>query len=266
MTAVLVLEQKLTHSAKYSPETLDVCAMVLAAEKAARGHRLTVLDTFAGTGQKLMAHPMFPDHDFVGVELQEAWAAVSPWVRQGNAKALPFDDASIDVVCTDPVWPNRMRDSYKRRDRCKPCNAEGQVVNADTGEMVTCPKCSGAGARLQKRYTYQFAYQETVGDINAKLDPDNVGAIKGRRYWEESEQHVAEWFRVLKPGGLACIVMGDSIEKGKSNEAVRSWRAMMTFAGFAAQTVINASIKHIGHGENRDDRLDAAVIVMRKPA
>lgn len=266
MTAVLVLEQKLTHSAKYSPETLDVCAMVLAAEKAARGHRLTVLDTFAGTGQKLMAHPMFPDHDFVGVELQEAWAAVSPWVRQGNAKALPFDDASIDVVCTDPVWPNRMRDSYKRRDRCKPCNAEGQVVNADTGEMVTCPKCSGAGARLQKRYTYQFAYQETVGDINAKLDPDNVGAIKGRRYWEESEQHVAEWFRVLKPGGLACIVMGDSIERGKSNEAVRSWRAMMTFAGFVEQTVLNASIKHIGHGENREKRLDAAVIVMRKPA
>lgn len=199
------------HPATYSKEILPYIDAAVA-DLAARGETLfgppRILDVFAGTGVKFHAIAEAHGVDSVGIELEPEWSANHPRNIVGNATALPFDDASIDLVFTSPCYGNRMADDHDAKDPCKACDGTGwDDETAPTG--VDCKACKGSGFSRRNTYKHRLGRALSAGTAA------NLRYVAGRRGDKYRRLHVAAWaevHRVLHPYGRFGLNVSNYLE------------------------------------------------------
>lgn len=128
-------------------------------------------------------------HDAVRRELGLTYH--NPEIREGDARALPLDDDSIDGIITSP--PYSLALNYLRNDQHA---LEAMGLSLDEME----PDFIGVRGRgMEERFSL---------------------------YDEDMRDSVREMVRVLKPGGKCAIIIGDKVYKGEevpTSETVQRW-------------------------------------------
>ena len=168
------------HPATYSKGMIALFAELLQAIPL--GSR--VLDPFAGVGT---IHELVIDgYDTVGVELEPEWAKQHPRTVVGDARNLPFGDASFQAAVTSPTYGNRMADNI-----------------------------------LRDKWTRR-TYAQMLG---RRLSHGNSGSMQwGWKYRQLHQEAWLEVRRVLEPGGLFILNLRDHIRRGQLMP-VTGWHA-----------------------------------------
>jgi adenine-specific DNA methylase len=128
-------------------------------------------------------------------------------IAVGDARNLPLDPATIDVVITSPPYLNAI--DYQRMTKFS-LVWMGYSVD-DLREIRASnvgTEFSGAEAELTEAQADAF---RAMGNTRV-LSERSVRMLK--RYIRDMDSTVAELARVLKPGGRALIVIGDSTIRG----------------------------------------------------
>lgn len=99
-----------------------------------------ILDPFAGTGRIHLLDR--PGRRTIGVEIEPEWAAMHPRTIVGDALHLPFADGSFDVICTSPVYGNRLSDHHNRHTLGRPLHPQnsGQLQWGKPYVTFTAPR------------------------------------------------------------------------------------------------------------------------------
>ena len=239
------------HPARFSPEVLAALQDIVDAERARMPVDLNtrrrmppaVLDPFAGVGRI---------HDLdrcitVGVELEPEWAACRAGTIVGDATRLaPLWTGTFDVVCTSPVYPNRMTDHHDNRDLHKACKGAG------------CRGCKTTGVSPRKNY------RASLG----RMPSEGSAAVMGwgPAYRNLHRAAVGEMARVVKPGGLVVVNMSDHVKGDETVPVVLWWRWALEDAGLKVRRVVPVDTRRFRNGANRDVRAGNEVIIQsRKP-
>jgi DNA modification methylase len=128
-------------------------------------------------------------------------------IQAGDARNLPIEDASVDVVITSPPYLNAI--DYLRGHKFSlawmgyPMTGLREVRATNIGTEVS------AGAKLDDPVI--TAAMDQMGKI------DQLSARERRqlaRYLTDMRGVLGEIRRVLKPGGAAVVVMGDTTRRG----------------------------------------------------
>jgi tRNA G10 N-methylase Trm11 len=191
-----------------------------------------VLDPFAGTGRIHRIADAIGARS-VGVELEWEWAAMHPRTIQGNARWLPFADATFDAVATSPVYGNRMSDHHVARDSSK-----------------------------------RNTYTHTLG---RQLHLDNAGRMHwaiGRRGFPYRNLHAAAWaeaVRVLKPGGPLILNVSDFLVKDERQEVCLWHLATLQGLGLYLSDQASVPTRRQRQGANGANRVETEqVYLLRK--
>lgn len=246
------------HPAKFSPGVLDALRRRLDAESVRLGRLPRVLDTFAGTGR---IHDLDGSSGFTtGVELEPEWAAQRAGTIVGDARSLPFGADSFDVVATSPCYGNRMADTYAGGGTCRRCAGTGSVEVGERGErpVSICPRCDGAGVDVSTRHTYTIALGRPLADGNA-------GAMQwGDAYRDLHRAAIAEWRRVLRPGGLALVNMSNHVRAKREVPVVEWWVEALGTSGFGVVALDPIETPRLGHGQNHDARVSGERLIVAR--
>lgn len=183
------------HPAPFSPQVLEAIEQMLA------GFSGSVLDPFAGIGG---VHELArPERQTFGVEIEPEWASQHPGNICADARYLPFPDGAMDAIVTSPAYGNRMADHHDAQERCRPCEATGEV------DSKPCKACGGVGRREHTRITYRHR-------LGRPLTDGNSGAMQwGKAYRELHAEVWQECVRVLRPEGKFVLNISDHVRKGK---------------------------------------------------
>lgn len=175
------------HPAKFSRAILEVVGKLMWAVWAVdeRAHRVRVIDPMAGVGG--LASLALPGVDVYLNELEPEWAGQCwDWrpaaVTVGDARTLPYPDGYFHGLITSPPYANRMGDHANWRD-----------------DSV--------------RNTYK-------SKLGVALHPDNLGRMQwvgttGDQFRRLMTEAMAEYFRVLMPGGVFMLNVSDHIRRGQ---------------------------------------------------
>ena len=136
-------------------------------------------------------------------------------VRHGDARSLPVDSASIDMIITSPPYLNAI--DYLRGHKFS------LVWMGHTISEIRALRSRNIGSEVSKETTSNRAIQqamESMADLQM-LDNRRLGMI--RRYVSDMNKVMNECARVLKSKGRAIFVVGDSAVRGvfvKNSEAL----------------------------------------------
>jgi len=218
-----------SHPARFSKGILQTVAPLLETEARNLEGHLSVLDPFAGVGgiHTLARDGCRPEGAIlgdgisirtVGVELEPEWAAQHPRTLVGDARALPFTDATFDTVVTSPTYGNRMADHHNAKDGSK-----------------------------------RVTYRHTLG---RPLTPGNSGAMQwGERYRQLHRRAWEEVQRVLVPKGLFLLNVSNHIRQGEEVPVVQWHMDMLAGMGLALVSDTRVPTARMRFGENRARRL-----------
>ena len=215
-----------SHPARYSAAILERFEKVIDEVCNVGTDRIKVLDPFAGTG---LIHQL--PYDTTGVELEPEWGKVVPGkVVIGDARSMPFDDATFDVVATSPTYGNRLADKHEAAD-----------------------------PERRRSYTH---------DLGRPLTEGNTGGLQwGHEYQRE---HVAIWTevcRVMKSGAWLLLNIKDHIRNGEQQPVSHWHTAALVELGFKFWPNYSAGVttQHLRQGSNAEQRAgQELVLVFRK--
>lgn len=141
--------------------------------------------------------------------------APSADIRHGDARALPIESASVDMVITSPPYLNAI--DYLRGHKLS------LVWMGKNISEIRAIRSGNIGTEVSKESTSNEAIQEAMKamvDLES-LDNRRIGMV--RRYVEDMGNVMKECTRVLKRQGCAVFVVGDSAIRGvfiKNSEAL----------------------------------------------
>jgi hypothetical protein len=147
-------------------------------------------------------------------------ATAAPKVRQGDARALPLPDGSIDIVITSPPYLNGI--DYQRATKFTlvwmgyPVSEMRKVRAENIG--------TEAGGKFEGETDAQRAALEATASVR-RLSERTTNIL--RRYIRDMDTTLHEITRVLRKNGRAVIVIGDSTVLGTY---VRNSRALLVLA------------------------------------
>jgi SAM-dependent methyltransferase len=141
--------------------------------------------------------------------------APSADIRHGDARALPVESASVDMVITSPPYLNAI--DYLRGHKLS------LVWMGQNISEIRAIRSGNIGTEVSKESTSNEAIQEAMKamvDLES-LDNRHLGMV--RRYVWDMGKVMEECARVLKRKGRAVFVVGDSAIRGvfiKNSEAL----------------------------------------------
>lgn len=255
------------HPATWSAPVLEALGPIVASFArsigATEAHPCDLLDPFAGTGgiHALADDPVIRTF---GIELEPEWAANDPRTMVGDAAALPpecFADR-FDVVATSPCFGNRMADHHEAADPCKTCRGRGLIGEA-LEDRVECPTCKGRGLSLRNTYRHVLGRPLTEGSA--------AGMQWGMDYREFHTRVIAEWERVLRPGGIAVVNMKNHLRTRRRGEPIEQrvvewWANTMICRTWGLLEVRRVRSAGNRNGANGGARVESeALLIMRRP-
>jgi len=125
---------------------------------------------------------------------------------EGNIANLPF----VDAVITSPPYEHQLHDSHEERVNWK-------------------------GAEIDKSKNLPVGYSP---------NPDNIGNMRKETYLEAMLRVYAEMFKVLKPNGLAIVVVKPFIRNKKVVDLPYHTFLLMSHAGFKLEKLYKLRLKN----------------------
>jgi DNA modification methylase len=141
--------------------------------------------------------------------------APSPDIRHGDARALPVESASVDMVITSPPYLNAI--DYLRGHKLS------LVWMGHSISDIRALRSGNIGTEVSKESPSNEAIQETMKAMVHLESLDNRHQGMVRRYIWDMDKVMEECARVLKREGRAVFVVGDSAICGvfiKNSEAL----------------------------------------------
>lgn len=124
-------------------------------------------------------------------------AGNEPEVVLGDARALPYESESCDIVVTSPPYLNNI-------DYSKIYGLELSLLTLDAGSTKTTRARSLSSFIKKDAEANEGGIPEEVGDIGIQIPV--VGA-----YFADMEKSIIEMKRVLKPRGSAYVIVSNSV-------------------------------------------------------
>jgi len=136
-------------------------------------------------------------------------------IRQGDARALPVESASVDMVITSPPYLNAI--DYLRGHKLS------LVWMGDSISEIRALRSSNIGTEVSTHSVSNEAVYKAMRSMAhfESLDGRHRGIV--RRYVGDMQEVMKECARVLKSKGRAVFVVGDSAIRGvfvKNSEAL----------------------------------------------
>jgi hypothetical protein len=129
-----------------------------------------------------------------------------PTFHEGDARNLPLDDASIDLVLTSPPYLNAI--DYMR------CSKFSLVWMGYRIERLRQLRSESIGSEAGSRVEVDAIVQDIVGAIRMSPKLSQRDAAIFSRYVGDMQQSVREAARVLATGGRAVYVVGENTVRG----------------------------------------------------
>jgi len=170
-----------------------------------------VVDPFGGVGSLALLGPRWRvlcgdlEPEWIG----QAWKYGATGLRW-DATRLPLASGSVPAVITSPAYGNRLADAYE---------------------------FDGSKASDSVRRSYRGHLQR---DLSAG---SGAGLQWGPEYRDLHRRSLAEFRRVLAPGGLLVINMKDHPRNGAIQKVCDWWAAAMADAGFRVSERIKVALK-----------------------
>jgi SAM-dependent methyltransferase len=144
----------------------------------------------------------------------------TPDIRQGDARSLPLEDETVDIVITSPPYVNGI--DYQRTTKFSLVwfgHSVGELRKVRGGNIGT----EAAGRLPEPTRTHQSALH-AMGTVS-RLPGRTLNIL--RRYLTDMEAALREIARVLRDDGRAVVVIGDSTIR---DTYVRNSRALQVLA------------------------------------
>ena len=127
-------------------------------------------------------------------------------VQEGDARHLPIDDASINLVLTSPPYLNAI--DYIR------CSKFSLVWMGHSIEELRRRRSTSVGTEVGLHASNNFEVQEVLSDLD--LRPKLPGRYERilMRYVDDMRRVIGEIERVLAGGGKAVFVVGENTLRG----------------------------------------------------
>lgn len=126
-------------------------------------------------------------------------------LKRGDARALPLDDGTVDVVITSPPYLNAI--DYLRGHRMS------LVWMRHALENLRLIRSVSVGSEVSGRSVDDASLNSVLAAMGgANLEGRSRGILLG--YLQDMRGVVSEIARVLKPGGRAVVVVGDCAIRG----------------------------------------------------
>lgn len=240
------------HPARYSQSIIDCFAEILLGRWPDWFGRPLLWDPYAGTGERLAELAERTGFYYGGTEIEQ-WCIVAPHIHQGDAtvwetyppaRHAEYANGGWLVICS-PVYPNGMADAHLARDG-------------------------------SPRKNYRKAKAEATGDEEAKLHPNNMGALgyrgtkrpeeggksaKRAEYWRIAQESVRWW----GTAELVLVNVSDFIYTRNGEERVEplvaDWKELLSLYGWTAQIDHLVPTPRMRHGENAEKRVAHEVII-----
>ncbi len=168
--------------------------------------------------------------------------------KMGDARELPFDDESFDMIITSPPYLNKIEYT-----RVYSIEMELFFPYIQVRNMIN--SAIGADVRVTPR---------DISDLGTYLSPDDPEIAF--KYLKDMKQSISEMHRVLKPGGTAIIVVGNGCLPNKVVETDSILADMGEKTGFKLSDIWVANQRWCTR--NRTQKVGLAresVVVLEKP-
>jgi DNA modification methylase len=155
-------------------------------------------------------------------------------VRRGDARVLPWPDASVHLVATSPPYVT----SYEYADL-------HQLTSLWLGELadLAASKDQFIGSAAARGRSDEEPHSPLARQIAADLEPKSAAkASEARQYFRDMEEVFAECLRVLRPGGVLANVIGNTTLEGVEILNAEVHAELKSHLGFEAVDVIKRII------------------------
>jgi len=133
---------------------------------------------------------------------------LKPYVAIGNAQRIPVSSSSVDLIVTSPPYASNAID-YMRAHKFS------LVWFGYTIAELTTHRRQYIGAEGTKDVLLHNLPPNTMDIIERLSLKDRKKGLVLHRYYSEMKNVLSEMFRVLKPGGIAVFVVGNSNIRGQ---------------------------------------------------
>ncbi len=143
----------------------------------------------------------------------------------GNAEAIPLRDASVDLIVTSPPYASNAID-YMRAHKFSLVWLEHSITALGEKRKAYVGGEAITGFCFEELPEYVAQVVATIAALDEK---------KGQvlyRYYSEMRRVLQQMFRVLKPGKVAILVVGNSVMRGRDTETQNCLAAIGRQIGF----------------------------------
>ncbi|MBI2851459.1 MAG: site-specific DNA-methyltransferase [Chloroflexi bacterium] len=151
--------------------------------------------------------------------------SLAPKIELGNAKSLPLDNESVDLIVTSPPYPSNAID-YMRAHKFSLVWLGYNIDDLSQKRQ----RYIGSDATNSTTLLELPDYSESV--VQKVMGEDVNKGRSLRRYYSEMTEVLIEMFRVLKPGKTAVIVVGNSKIKGVDSDTAACLKEIGQKIGF----------------------------------
>lgn len=155
-------------------------------------------------------------------------------VRCHDARQLPFPDNSTDIQITSPPYVT----SYEYADLHQLTALWLHYVH-DLRDF----RQKFIGTSRPTNHRPYHGHSEIAEEILAQMEKADAGLVPSiRRFFSDMSECFSESYRILKPGGRACYVIGNTQLKGVAVRNAEVFVELMQEAGFILERVIKRQI------------------------
>ncbi|MGQ9893784.1 MAG: DNA methyltransferase, partial [Roseiflexus sp.] len=133
---------------------------------------------------------------------------LTPQVSSGDAQNIPLDSSCVDLIVTSPPYASNAID-YMRAHKFS------LVWFGYSIDDLTKQRKRYIGSEGTRDIRLKNLPSNTMGVIERLSSSDRKKGQDLHRYYSEMNSVISEVFRVLKPGGTAIFVVGDSKIRGQ---------------------------------------------------
>jgi len=161
---------------------------------------------------------------------KDAHGAAKAMVRRADARRLPLPNSSVDLVTTSPPYLNAI--DYLRGHRLS------LVWMGYSVKQIRGIRSASVGTESSKNPTYREAYVEAALEQMGKVQqlPNRLQRMLGQ-YMADMNMVLGELHRVLRSGGRAVLVVGDSYLRGVYVQNSRAIAYLGSRSGFRLQSM-----------------------------
>lgn len=202
-----------------------------------------VLETFLSH----IRHMMTKNSEFYELLKESGNLTTQATMRlRDSTKRFPLNSQSIDLIITSPPYVT----SYEYADlhqlillwlgddsmRYSRWNKYAQEYQTFRGKFV--------GTKLAEHNNDSQSLGPTANAIITQLPNNRKYAKSVAKYFSDTQKSIIEMYRVLKPGGKACIIIGNTTLAGIEIRNAEVTAEQMQEAGFVIKNVIKRELSN----------------------